>query len=150
MTKGSSFWQAMLLGAALLAVSATGLAATMYKWTDSEGNVQYTQTPPPKGDFQKVAPPPAPATPAPEAEDAKATEPEADQAGNETAREDAERKKLEASIAKQNCETARRNLEIYTAYRRVMNEKGEIVVLGDDERAAKIKEANDMIKKYCR
>lgn len=149
MNKGSSF-RVLLLGAGLLAASATGLAATMYKWTDSEGNVQYTQTPPPKGDFQKMAPPPAPATPAPESAAPLAAEPAADQAGDTAAQEEAERKRLEASVAKHNCETARKNLEIYTAFRRVVNDKGEIVTMSDDERAAKIKEANEMIQKYCR
>lgn len=147
MTKGSSFW-VLLLGAGLLAASATSLAATMYKWTDSEGNVQYTQSPPPRGDFQKMAPPPPPATPAPETAAPPAAEPTP--ANDAATQEEAERKRLEASVAKHNCETARKNLEIYTAFRRVMNDKGEIVTLGDDERAAKIKEANEMIKKYCR
>ena len=149
MTKGSSFWPALLLGTGLLAASATGLAATMYKWTDSEGNVQYTQTPPPKGDFQKLAPPPPPATPVAEPESTKPAATPADEAAAEAAKEEAERKKLEASVAKHNCETARKNREIYTSFRRVMNDKGEIVMLSDDERAAKLKEANDMIEKYC-
>lgn len=147
MNKGSSFW-VLLLGAGLLAASATGLAATMYKWTDSEGNVQYTQTPPPRGDFQKLAPPPPPAPPAPETAAPPAAEPTP--ANDAATQDEAERKRLEASVAKHNCETARKNLEIYTAFRRVMNDKGEVVVLGDDERAAKIKEANEMIQKYCR
>lgn len=149
MNKGSSFW-VLLLGAGLLAASATGLAATMYKWTDSEGNVQYTQTPPPRGGFQKMAPPPAPATPAPDTAPAQAGEPAAEQPKDTAAQEEAERKRLEASVAKHNCNTARKNLEIYTSFRRVVDDRGEIVPLSDDERAAKIKEANEMIKKYCR
>jgi hypothetical protein len=150
MIKGSSLWPALLLGAGLLAASTNGLAA-MYKWTDSEGNVQYSQSPPPQGNFQKMAPPP-PAPPVPEAAPVT-TEPAADAAADaeaEAAKEAAEQKKREAAVAKENCEVARKNAEIYTAFRRVMNEKGEIVVLGDDERAAKLKEANDMIKKYCK
>jgi len=149
MNKGRSFW-GLMLGVSLLAASAGLLAATMYKWTDSEGNVHYSQNPPPQGGFQKMAPPPPPATPAPEAAPAQAAEPAAEQPGAGAGQEDAERKRLEASVAKHNCETARKNLEIYTAFRRVMNDKGEIVTLGDDERAAKIKEANEMIQKYCR
>ncbi|WP_127477798.1 DUF4124 domain-containing protein [Sulfurivermis fontis] len=146
MNKGNSF-RGLMLAAALLAASAGSLATTMYKWTDSEGNVQYTQTPPPKGSFQKMTPPPAPAS---EPTPTQATEPAAEQPAAETGQEEAERKRLEAAVAKHNCETARKNLDIYTAFRRVMNDKGEIVTLDDDERAAKIKEANEMIQKYCR
>lgn len=149
MNKGSSFW-GLILGAGLLAASASGLAATMYKWTDSEGNVHYSQNPPPQGGFQKMAPPPPPAAPAPEAAPPQAAEPAAKQPADGAAQEEAERKRLEASVAKHNCETARKNLEIYTAFRRVMNDKGEIIILSDEERAAKIKEANEMIQKYCR
>ncbi len=150
MIKGSSLWPALLLGAGLLAASTNGLAA-MYKWTDSEGNVQYTQDPPPQGSFQKMAPPPpAPAVPEPATEAPKAAAGQPAGATDEAAtKEEAERKELAATIAKKNCETARKNLEIYTTFRRVMNDKGEIVTLGDDERAAKLKEANDMIKKFC-
>jgi len=151
MNKGTSLWSAMLLGAGLLVASANGLAAAMYKWTDSEGNVQYTQDPPPQGGFQTMAPPPpAPAAAEPEAEAPKAsTGQPAGATDKAAAKEEAERKELAATIARKNCETARKNLEIYTTFRRVMNEQGEIVTMGDDERAAKLKEANDMIKKFC-
>ncbi|MEW6645757.1 MAG: DUF4124 domain-containing protein [Pseudomonadota bacterium] len=153
MIKGTSFWPALLLGTTLLAAAAGSLAAPMYKWTDSEGNVQYTQSPPPKGSFQKMTPPPAPASSPDAADQGDATAtaaPEAKEEGAEaTAQEEAERKRLEAAAAKHNCEVARKNLEIYTAFRRVMNDKGEVVVLSDEERAAKLKEANDMIKQYC-
>lgn len=151
MLKGISIWPALLLGATLLAAAAGSLAATMYKWTDEEGNVQYTQTPPSKGSFQKMTPPPAPtSSPAADKAEAPTTAPEAKEEGADaTAQEEAERKKLEAAAAKHNCEVARKNLEIYTAFRRVMNDKGEVVVLSDEERAAKIKEANDMIERYC-
>lgn len=152
MIKGTSFWPALLLGTTLLAVATASLAAPMYKWTDSEGNVQYTQTPPPKGSFQKLTPPPAPtSSPAEDkAQPAAAATPDAKEEGADaTAQEEAERKKLEAAAAKHNCDVARKNLEIYTAFRRVMNDKGEVVVLSDEERAAKLKEANDMIKQHC-
>jgi len=150
MLKGTPFWPTLLLGTGLLAASTAGFAATMYKWIDSEGNVQYTQTPPPKGSFETMAPPPAPATPAPESSTPQTAEPASSKEDDEAAKQDDERKRLEASVAKHNCETARKNLEIYTAFRRVKGDKGEIITLGDDERAAKIKQANEMIEKYCR
>ncbi len=146
MSKGNSHWPHLFLGAALLAVSATGLAAGLYKWTDSEGNVHYTQSPPPQGEFKQLTVPKAPPapTPSPQEESIPAATPQ-----DKGAELEAERKKLEANIARHNCEAARKNLEIYTITRRVQNEQGEVEVLDDDVRAAKIKEANDMIKQYC-
>lgn len=41
------------------------LAQGLYRWVDETGQVHYSQTPPPRGDFQPLAPaapPPAPAT----------------------------------------------------------------------------------------
>jgi hypothetical protein len=133
-----------MLSAALLAVAASGQAAGLYKWTDSEGNVHYTQSPPPQGEFKQLTVPKTPPAPPPQAESAPAAPPQ-----DKGAELEAERKKLEANIAKHNCEAARKNLEIYTITRRVLNEQGEVEVLDDDVRAAKIKEANDMIQQYC-
>ncbi|AXQ29216.1 DUF4124 domain-containing protein [Solimonas sp. K1W22B-7] len=41
----------------LLLTPALGLAQA-YRWVDEKGKVHYTQTPPPKGDYGVVAPPP--------------------------------------------------------------------------------------------
>ena len=49
----------------------------------------------------------------------------------------------------ENCKASKYNLEIYTAYRRVTNEKGETVRLDDNERAARIQEAKEGIKEFC-
>lgn len=140
------FRPALLLGAALWVASTGAFAAGVYKWSDSEGNVHYTQTPPPEGGAEKMTPPP----PAPKAlpQERPAPTPAAAPAGDKAA-EDRRRKEREAEIARQNCETARKNLDIYTTSRRLLTEEGEAIILDDDVREAKIREANENIKKYC-
>ena len=43
---------------ALLLLTPALAAAQAYRWVDEQGKVHYTQTPPPKGDYGEVAPPP--------------------------------------------------------------------------------------------
>lgn len=146
MFKGTPFQPALALAVTLLMFSSSGLAATMYKWTDSEGNVHYSQTPPAGGKAQKITPPPAPSSTLPpeQAAPAPTAAPTPDKAA--VAVED---KKREAEVARLNCEAARKNLEVYTSTRRLLTKEGEAIILDDDMRAAKIQEAQDNIKKYC-
>src|SRR3569833_1404492 len=53
------------MGALLLANAAT---AAMYKWIDEQGRVQYSQTPPPAGQFKELKPGPPPSQSPEEAE----------------------------------------------------------------------------------
>src|SRR3569833_3541914 len=54
---------------AMLSVGAGALAqAAMYKWVDAQGKVQYTQTPPPAGQFKALKPGPPPSQSPEEAE----------------------------------------------------------------------------------
>lgn len=46
------------LALALLLLTPALAAAQAYRWVDEQGKVHYTQTPPPKGDYGEVAPPP--------------------------------------------------------------------------------------------
>lgn len=57
--------KACVLGlAGLLSIGAgVQTQAAMYKWVDAQGNVQYTQTPPPAGQFKELKPGPPPQAP---------------------------------------------------------------------------------------
>jgi hypothetical protein len=141
---------ALLLGLLLSGLlSGTAPAATTYKWTDASGNTVYSQQPPASGPYETMttrgssgsgysrpASRPAPALPK--------TSPGQD-----------EDDKLRAELARtekllqQNCAAARHNLELYTVYRRIKNDKGEIVRLDDDERARRLQEAKDGIREFC-
>ena len=138
----------------LLLSAPLSLAGGIYKWIDENGQVQYTQTPPPNvpAERMKGAPPPA-------------NDPEAargdlqrqlDAFDEQRAQRDeafAEQKQKEenARIRKQNCETARKNLAKLrrggnNAY---MTPEGEVVRLSDDERARRIEDAKQGVKDNC-
>lgn len=144
MLPNSRFALPLLTALLLLAVP---VQAAMYKWTDADGNIHYTQSPPPAGVESKTmkAPPPAP-TPAPSQKADKGEQ------GKGEAKDEAD-KPVETprdEQIKRNCEAARRNLSIYTNNRRVMNEKGEIEVMDEKVRQAKIKQTEEQIKEYCK
>lgn len=146
MTREISFWPAIVMAASLLLAGSAG-AAGLYKWTDAQGDVHYTQDPPPQGQYQQLTAPPPPPAAAPDDALQKARDaltPPPPPTG------DAKQDKLQAEVDQRNCDVAKHNLDTFTTHRRVQNEKGEIVILGDDERKAKIKEAQDQITKYCK
>ncbi len=146
MTKGTAFWQAALICAGLLTTGFSA-AAGLYKWVDANGNVQYSQDPPPQGKFESIAPPAPAAESTPSGQTSEQAQPDATKPP--PAVEDTTAKQ-EATINKMNCEAGRKNLDVYNRHRRFVDEKGDVVTLDDNERAAKIKEAQEMIKKYCK
>lgn len=141
------------LPALLLALGLCGspgaLAAGMYKWVDEQGNVHFSQNPPASGSYQEMTPPPTPATPAEDTNKQLERYREILKP-DPKAREEAAAAKQQEQLRRQNCETARKNLETYTAFRRFIDAKGELVVLTDEERAAKIKDAEEQVKTYCK
>ena len=101
----------------LFALSLFSLNSTagVYRWVDDQGNVVYSQTPPPDGrDAKLMAPPPPPAEDPEAAMERVRSQTEAlDKASQERQKQLEERKKraqLEAQ-RKANCEAARKNLE---------------------------------------
>ncbi len=136
-------WLALAL--ALVVVPAK---AAMYKWVDEQGNVHYTQSRPTGVEAREIkAPSPAPAS-------APAEEPSPDEEAEENLppppppTADLEEERRNQAIRKENCENARKNLEIYTRHRRILVD-GEVMVLSDDERARRLKEAQEHIKQFC-
>lgn len=117
------------------------LLAAMYKWTDEHGEVHYTQTPPLDREAQKMA--------APRPVDAPPETAQPTQEKPVTATTPKPPSEEDIRIKKQNCETARSNLNIYQTAPRVVDKEGSIIGWTNQERAEKIKEAQDQIKKYC-
>lgn len=130
---------------------ASANATTTYKWFDDDGNVVYSQQPPKDRDYETIktkrsSPTSSQPKPAPSAfmVDQQKAEEEADK--NHTIQQgvaDAEK------IRAENCKAAKQNLESYTAFRRVRNEKGEVIMLDDKERARLIEESKQDIKEFC-
>ena len=131
-------------------IMASASAAT-YKWFDENGNVVYSQQPPEGRPYETVK------TTKPSSTSLRPTPAESSFMA-EKQRESEEAKRvsdIQQDVAKaekmraQNCEAARHNLEVYTAFRRTTNEKGEVVRMDDNERAAGIEKAKEGIKEFC-
>lgn len=127
-----------------LAVFAPLHAASLYKWTDEEGNVHYSQTPPEKQQAEKMHVKDSPASaqqpPAAQEEDAEADGmPEG--AGQDPAVVEAKQR---------NCEIARSNLEVYKSSEKIQQPDGSVITLSDEMREMKVKEAQAMVDANCK
>ena len=143
-------------------------AAEIYSWTDENGTVHYSDTPPASGEMATIEveeiyrPGTADAntTPAesPGATSATGQEPDpevplsaAEQRRETLARERAERRETQAE-SEQWCARHRQRLEQMEPARRVFytNAEGESVRMDDDQRVALIDESRDYLSKNCR
>jgi hypothetical protein len=140
----------LLLGTVFL--SGPGYAE-VYKWKDAEGNIQYTQQPPP-GDTKREVLNPSTGTsssqslsppPVAESDEAK-TKPGAGKGNAQKAELTAEEK---AEI-KRKCDNVRARLQSLQRPRvATTDEDGNRVILGEDERQAQIKETTRLLKEHC-
>lgn len=126
---------ALALGVAGSALAQSG-ATKVYKWTDKDGRVTYSSTPPPEGDAREMqvrAAPPTPVTPA----------------ADEEAKPDPEAERKEGF--KRNCETARANLAQFQQPGQLMTQKedGTMTPVSDAEKQAGISQAQRDIAYYC-
>lgn len=129
-------------------------AAAVYKWVDDQGNVHYTQIPPPERKAQALSlPPPPPEDGAGSGEMLK----EEMEAFNERqqAREKRaqERRQAEDEAARRQalCEQARANLQTLTSRGQVRILEGETTrMLSEEERQAEIAKARRQIEEFCR
>lgn len=126
---------ALALGVAGSALAQSG-ATKVYKWTDKEGRVHYSSTPPPEGEAQEMRVRADPATPV-------ATAPEAEAKPDP----DAERKEG----FKRNCEAARANLAQFQQQGQLMtrNPDGSMTPVSDAAKQAGIAQAQKDIAYYC-
>lgn len=110
----------------------------MYKWTDENGQVHYSQTKPPaqKADTMKIKD----SKPAQAKQTQKKDQPEKFQDENNPAEQ----------ARKKNCEIAKLNLATYQNSKRVKRPDGTVVELDDNLRQSKIKEAQAMIEQNCK
>jgi hypothetical protein len=142
--------------ASILVPAMTPVQAQVYKWIDSTGQVQYTQMPPPEGveSVRIESEPPLAQEPS-----ATITSPqERLQASEEQKKKQAEAstdKELQAEIeriSKQNCSTARNNLEQLnrSGQIRYRTADGEVLHLSEEQRQQRIEEAQGQIKEFCK
>lgn len=128
---------ALSLAMAGSALAQSGGATKVYKWTDPNGRVHYSSTPPPEGEAKELKVRSAPATPvAAKAEDAEA-------------KPDPEAERQEGF--KRNCEAARANLAQFQQQGQLMTQKpdGTMTPVSDAEKQAGISQAQRDIAYYC-
>ena len=140
---------------AILLATAT-VAAQVYKWVDKDGQVQFTDTPPPPGatkseakkiDTGTTGPTTAPPKPADRNKAADKLKKEADEKGK---RDTEARKKAEADEA--SCKNAKlviRDLESGKPFKR-NNEQGDSTYMTDEERQADLVKARAVAAATCK
>jgi hypothetical protein len=132
----------------------TPAMAKLYKWVDENGVTQYTQTPPPKGGFSQVKPPPKPPVDPQQAQSELEERLEAFQQRRDDAaksKAEANKKADEQAEKAAKCEKARKNLTYLQTHARVRatDKAGKATLLSEEQRQARIKQANEAIKEYC-
>ena len=136
----------------LLAWSTIGNAG-MYKWTDAEGNVQYTQHPPPEGiEAEDLKPPPRVDTEKAVEDLNKAIEDSSAQAEAQSKQEEEAAKTAEEQQKHQEqCDQLRAQLSgLHMPRISTVDEAGNRVRMSEEERQTSIKKITDMIEKNCK
>ncbi len=126
--------------------------ATLYKYVDEDGNVSYSQAPPKSGNYKTIKVKKfKPVAPDAASKSLKAKESFAKGAKQREENDlvKAEQQKNE-KILKENCAIAKKNLRLFTIFKRLKNEKGEYYRVTDTERAQRIAAAKENIKQFCK
>jgi len=128
--------------------------ATVYKWTDSNGEIQYSENPPLNVDSTPLSIQSAPSSSA--NEEIKRYEKINKQFSAMSEKEQAEKAKAEkaaeeAHLKKINCERAKTHLQSMESQPRIRleNAQGNVTALTTEERDADIKRTKEDIEKYC-
>lgn len=137
----------------LLFISGPGFAA-MYKWVDADGNVHYTQSPPP-GDIEGETIKPPPKVDTDKAlKELQDRQDKIKSINEDRTREAEEEKMKEGNLAKKKaaCDLAKDKLAKASGSTRVYatDEKGNRVKLGEDERQARIDAAKKEVAEFCK
>lgn len=160
----------VVLSLALLGAAVALPAAAQWKWRGVNGQIQYSDLPPPPGVAEKdilqrpgnSAMRGAPPAAAPAASSAsapllspKALEPELEAKRKKAEQEQAEKQKAEeqriAAAKADNCKRAREQMRSIESGMRMarVNEKGEREILDDKGREDEMKRARDMVSSDC-
>lgn len=149
----------LVLGLVLLASSAFA-DSEIYKWTDEEGNVHYSDCPPPPScDAETIQaepePDPGEVRKAQERLERMLVEQEESRAGREQEKLEKERQRvmaMQVAVArKQICIRARQNLHVLLVQRPVfyIDENGKYVYLDDETRLSEISRMRKLIDENC-
>ena len=128
------------------------VSAAMYKWVDDRGTTHFTQTPPAGAKASVVAPVSQPKSAGKPDEhlQKRLSEFEQRQQQNQNTKQERENKTKEEQLRKDNCAAAKRNLAMLQSHGRIkLKEQTGYRILAEEERIAKIDEANKHIEEFC-
>jgi prophage tail gpP-like protein len=151
MNISNRFLQCIFL-AGLFAWSAAG-SAGMYKWTDADGNVQYTQQPPPDGiEAENLKPPPRVDTETAVEDLNKTIEDSAAQAeAQQTQEEEAAKTAEEQRKHQEQCDQLNAQLAgLHRPRISTVDEEGNRVRMSEEERQSSIQKITEIIEKNCK
>jgi hypothetical protein len=141
-------------GAALTLCSSLVLADQVYKWTDPEGHVHFSQTPPPGATAAKpmnvYVPPPDPQS-LQNTQAIEQAQTEKDKAAADAAAK-AKPDPAKEAAKQQQCDDLRTRLQVLTQSGRAAttDAKGDLTFLDDDARAKQIKAIQDQLTADCK
>ena len=129
--------------------------ADVYKWLDDDGQVHYSQQPPPGQQAEMIKAPPPPAIDPAKAQQEIDTLIEQQKAEEQTQQDQnkksAQEQERENQLEK-NCQAAKQNLQAYqdNPGRRLMDDKGNVTRPTEEDRQQKIRESQQKVKEFCK
>ncbi|MET0066418.1 MAG: DUF4124 domain-containing protein [Candidatus Thiodiazotropha sp.] len=128
--------------------------ADTYRWVNEDGVVTYSQTPPPEGHAEKVKTRNTTSSDSAESgEKLKQLQQKLADMDEDRALQKAEREEQakDKAMREGNCQAARHNLEQLTALGNRLYKVGDDYLrLSEEERQARMQEAREQIKEYCK
>lgn len=145
------------IAAISLLFAATSALAQIYTWKDENGHTVMSDKPPVGKVQQKRVintPPASSETPSPPPKTLADKEMEfrKEQQSRQEKAKKAEEEQAELARRKENCDNARRNLQLYQSGERIVrrNDAGEREFLDDDQRAAEAAKAQKLVNEACK
>lgn len=129
----------------------TSLYAGTYKWIDEDGNVVYSQRPPPSGQFESIRVKP-PSRKSSAGNNASQSSSQFLKNAEDKRKNDKKLKAEQINAAKirtENCQAAKKQFEFYTVYRSMKGQDGEYRRITSDEREKNLQQARQAIKDFC-
>jgi Domain of unknown function (DUF4124) len=148
----TTFKKCLLLGI-LLTTTSLSVPAAFYKWVDANGVTQYSQNPPPSGNYQEIrSPSPADHSNA-EQQQAEASPAKQDSAATpvQAPPQDDQTQAEQRRAREQNCQLAQQRLSELENHPRIRytDADGSVRVMSEEEKQAKLVETRKMAEKMC-
>lgn len=128
--------------------------ADVYKWIDEDGQVHYSQQPPPGQQAEMIKAPPPPAIDPAKAQqeiDTLIKQQSSDEQTHEDKNIQSQKEQERDNQLEKNCHAAKQNLQAYqdNPGRRLIDNDGNVTRPTEEQRQQKIKEAQQKIKEFC-